>query len=164
MPKPEQETKISIPPAPSTGVQGTGGWRPDQTDPELANLAMAKLLLDKLGTPSKITPDFNIRKALLEALNHRGQTINEKGEIVDKGNRTGIDTSLLIAVFDAYELGTVNEGGAFFTAIWAFLMKPRYILSGYAGMPEDKPKEDGWLTKAGNAIFGAKKKEGTDGK
>jgi len=133
MPKSQEpETKIAIPPAPSSTHKDVNAWRPDQVDPELANLAMAKLLMDQMGVPSKISPVFNVRRALLEAINHSAT------------NRTGINCSIRLMLYRAYELGTVNENGVYFDRIWAYLMKPKYILSGYAGMPEEKEESDPW--------------------
>jgi hypothetical protein len=135
MPKQEQTSTVVIPPAPRTKEGLGNAWRPDQVDAELANIAIAKLLIEKYGLPSKISPEFNIRKAILLALNH-----TEK-------NKTGIDCTLRIKLYEAYEQGTVNEGGSLFTSIWAFLMKPKYIMSGYAGMPESKESEPAWYMK-----------------
>jgi hypothetical protein len=142
---------IHIPPAPTTTNRSGQGWRPDQVDPDLANLAMAETLLSKFGTPSNITPAFNIRKSLLVALNHRNGS--KKGE----PGWTGIDTSLLIKVMENYELGTVNELGLLFNNIWAYLMKPRFILSGFTGQPQEKPEEEGFGTRVVNGIFGKPK-------
>lgn len=138
--QPEQE--IKIPPAPTSSTRDTNAWRPDQVDPELANLAMAKQLMDHMGVPSKISPAFNIRKAIFASLNHTPK------------NRTGIDTSIRLTLYNSYELGTINENGVYFDRIWAYLMKPKYILSGYAGMPEEKAEEDPWYMR----ILGGKKK------
>jgi hypothetical protein len=149
--KQEQQGNITIPPAPSTNHGDQKGWRPDQIDPDLANIAMAEMLLSKFGTPSNITPAFNIRKAMFTALNHKPGT--KKG---DPG-WTGIDCSLRLAVYNNYELGTVNELGLLFNNIWSYLMKPRFILSGFTGQPQEKPEEEGFGTRVVNGIFGKPK-------
>lgn len=160
MPKEEPKKEIVVrPPSPGITNQNGGQWKPEQLDPELANIAMAERFVQKLGTPSIINKKFNIRKAIALTLNHVPETVrivsdayeDTEGvfhptvvEVINKGNPTGIDCSLRVNLYEAWERGSVNEGGIFFTSFWAYLNKPKYIINGIGGMgglPQEEEKE-----------------------
>lgn len=148
MTKEPEKKEIAIrPPSPGSSQTNNNQWKPEQLDPELANLAMAKLLVEKMGTPSIVNKQFIVRKALFKALNH----IPKKYEmidpdtfaVIDKGNPTGYDSTLRLMVYDYAEQGSVNIDGQYFEKAWAFLMKPKYIINGMAGQPGQFQEEEG---------------------
>ena len=155
----KRQQSIAIMPAlPEEPAKPQGQWSPEDYDPELANLAMAREMVRKLGTPSRINKVFNIRKSIFKSLDHipplyrevRKEYFDEQGnwhpavfEELDKGNPTGYDASLRVALYQEWERGSVNEDGVFFDRFWAFLMKPKYIISGMAGMQGPGQEEQG---------------------
>lgn len=155
MPKEPAERKeiAARPPPPDITNRTIEQWKPSEIYPELANLAMAKVLVDKLGTPSRIKKEFIVRKAIFTALNHVPATLEEiipanecepaVLNIVNAGNPTGYDSSLRLEVYRNAELGSVNEDGIYFDRVWAFLMKPKYIINGMAGMGGLQEEEQG---------------------
>ena len=81
MPPKEPEPKTQIAPRKSSldiKRSNEGQWSPEQLNPELANIAMARLLVEKMGTPSRVNQVFNARKAMLMALNHREPVYDER--------------------------------------------------------------------------------------
>lgn len=124
-------------------------WRPDQVDPELANLAMAKLLVEKMGTPSILNKNFVVRYGIFNAINHSPE------------NPTGYDSSLRLAVYREVSSQSVNIDGVYFEKVWAFLMKPKYIINGMNGMPNqfDQEKGESIVGRFVNWIRGGKKNE-----
>jgi hypothetical protein len=148
MTKEEPKKEIAIrPPSPGATQTNGGQWRPEQLDPELANLAMAKLLVEKMGTPSIVNKQFIVRKAIFKALNHIPKQYEKIDAdtfiVIDKGNPTGYDSSLRLAVYNEAERGSVNIDGQYFEKAWAFLMKPKYIINAAAGQPGQFEEEKG---------------------
>lgn len=141
-----EEPKIQIAPRKSSLVttRPNDPWRPEQLDPDLANMAMANLLVQKMGTPSRINPVFNARKAMLKALNHRAPAYDEAGILIDPGNSTGYVCTMRLDAYEMWERGSVNVDGWYGEKIWAFLMKPKMVLTGLAAQSlgqEEEPKE-----------------------
>lgn len=178
MPKEPSERKeiATRPSSPGITSKTLEQWKPAELDPELANLAMAKLLVEKLGTPSRIKKEFIVRKAIFTALNHIPSTYqeispaceNEEGmkgpaiwNEVNKGNPTGYDSSLRLEVYRNAELGSVNEDGIYFDRVWAFLMKPKYVITGMAGMGglQDEEQKESIFGRVVNWFRGGKKNE-----
>lgn len=143
------ETPI-IPPSPGVTGRSGGAWLPEQIDPELANFAMARILVDKLGAPSKINKLFIGRNAIYKALNHTPE------------NPTGFDTSLRLAVYVWIEAGSVNENGMYFDRLWAFLMKPKFIINALqqpGQYNQEEPKRSLWDRTGGRLFGGGDKNE-----
>lgn len=173
MPKEPQERKeiATRPSSPGITTKTLEQWNPAELNPDLANLAMAKLLVERLGTPSRIKKEFIVRKAIFKALNHIPATLEEvipESEfepavlnVVNAGNPTGYDSSLRLEVYRNAELGSVNEDGIYFDRVWAFLMKPKYIINGMAGMGALQEEEQGesLFSRAVNWFKGGKKNE-----
>lgn len=107
-----------LPPSPGSNTQSHTTTRPEELNADLATAAMAKELVKQLGRPSIITKPFAVRKGIYNALNHT------------KENKTGYDTSLRIALFDAVENSSVNIEGKYFERTWAYLMHPKFIIQG----------------------------------
>ena len=171
MPKEPQERKeiATRPSSPGITTKTIEQWNPAELNPDLANLAMAKLLVERLGTPSRIKKEFIVRKAVFKALNHIPETLQEiipatdtepsVLNVIDRGNPTGYDSSLRLEVYRQAELGSVNEDGIYFDRVWAFLMKPRYIINGMAGMGglQEEEKGESLIGRAINWFRGGKK-------
>lgn len=174
MPKEQERKEIAArPPPPGITNKTIEQWKPSEIDPELANLAMAKVLVDKLGTPSRVKKEFIVRKAVFTALNHVPATLQEVIpatetepavlNVINPGNPTGYDSSLRLEVYRCAELGSVNEDGIYFDRVWAFLMKPKYIINGMAGMGALQEEEQGesLFSRAVNWFRGGKKNGST---
>jgi hypothetical protein len=58
-------------------VQSNKMPEPWQIDPELAQIEVVRLMINKLERPSIINKEFNARKALLKSVNHREPKYNE---------------------------------------------------------------------------------------
>ena len=179
MPKeqPEKRGTIERPKSPDITSKTIEQWNPEQLNPDLANLAMARILVDKMGTPSIVNKQFVVRKAVFEALNHipgeyrvlkpayqddDGFWIPAEVLEISKGNITGYDSSLRIKVYREAEKGSVNIEGRYFEKIWAFLMKPKYIINSVGGMPGqfgEEEKGESLIGRAWNWFRGGKKTE-----
>jgi hypothetical protein len=150
MPNGSEKKEVAIrPPAPETQSLNGKQWRPDQVDPELANLAMAKILVEKMGSPSILNKNFVVRYGIFNAINHTSD------------NKTGYDASLRLAVYREVAAQSVNIDGVYFEKVWAFLMKPKYIINGMNGMPNqfDQEKGESIVGRFVNWIRGGKKNE-----
>ena len=110
LPKPE---------SPSAVRQSTGQYRPDELNPDLAAARMADELVKRLGKPSIISKKFAVRYGIFRGLNH-----------IDKENETGYDCSMRIKVYDEVSNNSVNIDGKYFERIFAYLMKPKYVING----------------------------------
>jgi len=156
---PEKKNEVATRPPPPVTTQLNGGqYKPEQLDPELANLAMARLLVEKSGTPSILNKKQIVRYGIFNALNHVPPTYlkisdeyqDTEGihpavyDQVSKGNPTGYDSSLRLAVYREVAAQSINEGGKYFEKVWAFLMKPKYVINGMTmgpGMQDEEKKE-----------------------
>ena len=124
-------------------------WKPEEYDPEMANIALARHLVDGAGTIGHVDKPFIIRQALAEALNHvppKYKQVKVEGiegdedmfeqyrlEMTHPGNPTGYDTSLRVAVYGKVMRNSVHVNGMMFNNIWALMMKPKYIINGMSG-------------------------------
>lgn len=141
------ETKIAPRPAsPNPAERNGGGIRPYELDPELAQIRLAELMIDKLKTPSDISGPFIVRQSIFKSLNHRPplyRLVDKEEVLIDPGNNTGYDCSLRLEVYGHSEGGSVNRDGHYFNNFWAYLMKPKYIINGMAGQQNPWQKEEG---------------------
>lgn len=147
----KSNTVANVPPVPGSANRNASTWRPDQLDPELANLALAKHLVDKMGTPAIVDKPFIVRHAIARGMNHIPPTYHEvtrrvkvwdvdmDKEVIDEitelkmvhpGNPTYFDSSLRDSLYNMVEVGSVNVNGMYFEKIFAFLMKPKMIING----------------------------------
>jgi len=125
--------------------------KPYELDPELMQLRIASLMIEKMGTPSVLEKQFAVRYGIFTALNNSYM------------NKTGYDSSLRLAVYQKYAENSINENGLYFHNFWAWLNKPKYIIQGNAatmGMPQEEEKQSvigrviGWFR-------GGKKNDGS---
>jgi hypothetical protein len=128
----EKETRIAVrPSSPTTGDRGYPKILPYELDPELAQIKLAELMIHKLGTPSIVSKPFVVRYGIFHALNHTDT------------NPTGYDCSGRLHVYQQVAAQSVNIDGKYFTDFWAYLMKPKYIINGMAGLPSQFNQEQG---------------------
>jgi hypothetical protein len=102
-------------------------FRPDELNADLAAASLARDLIAKLPTPAIDTRKFTIIHGLMKSLNH-----------VEGKNNTYIDTSLLVELMDRVSEKSVNVDGRYFQNLFAYLMKPKYIIQ---GMPQTTIEE-----------------------
>jgi hypothetical protein len=89
----------------------------------MAAASMAKDLINRMGTPAILSQKFVVWHGICKALHH------------GPDNETGIDCSYRIALYDHAAKNSVNVDGKYFTAVWAYLMKPKYIITQPGQMP-----------------------------
>lgn len=136
----------------STG-QGNA-FRPDELNADLAAASLARDLVAKLPTPAIDTRKFTIIHGLMQSLNHRETTYETDGKTVKVlGNYTYIDTSLLVGLMDKVSMKSVNVGGELLHSIFAYLMKPKYIIQGMPSTPVEE-KKPGWISRAVGWVTG----------
>jgi len=126
-------TDITRPKSPSAADGTTGTINPADYNADLAAAALAKDLMAKLPTPAIDTRKFTIIHGLMKSMNH-----NENAA----GQKTYIDTSLLVDLMDRVSEKSVNVDGKLFNSVWAYLMHPKYIIQGMPNTPttpEEKP-------------------------
>jgi hypothetical protein len=109
-------------------------FRPDELNADLAAASLARDLIAKLPTPAIDTRKFTIIHGLMKSLNH----VEEDKVKGIKGNLTYIDTSLLVELMDRVSEKSVNVDGRYFQNLFAYLMKPKYIIQ---GMPQTSTEE-----------------------
>jgi len=133
------------PQSPTPQDRNGNGVRPYELDPELAQIKIAEILIGKMGTPAVISRPFVVRYGLFHALNHVDPEYDTRdGHRISAGNSTGYDASLRLHVYREVAAQSVNIDGRYFNNVWAYLMKPKYIIQGMNGMPtqfEDDKKE-----------------------
>jgi hypothetical protein len=157
MPKEDQVVLKST--SQGTVDRGNGGLQPYQLDAELAQLKMAELMVQKLGTPSRLSKPFIVRYAIFKALNHveptYGKIITDEYTdgfgiwhpadrvVLDPGNPTGFDCTLRLKFYENFAKESVNENGLYLQSFWAFMMKPKYIINGalQTGAIQEEEKE-----------------------
>ena len=113
------------------------GYKPEDYNPEMAAAGLARDLIKKLPTPAIDTRKFTIIHGLMSSLNHREE---DKDHNI-KANHTYIDTSLIVELMDRVSEKSVNVNGELLHSIFAYLMKPKYIIQGMPTTPmeENKP-------------------------
>jgi hypothetical protein len=149
---PEKSTEKPIVPAsPEVSGRSGGPWLPEQIDPELANISIARDLMHLLGKPSIISKDYSINYGLVKSFNH-----------IDGTNETGLDCSLLVAVLNEIANQSVNINGKSFDAMFQFLMKPKFVISAMmqpGQYNQEEEKQSLWDRTGGRLLGGGKKNE-----
>jgi len=62
----------------NTSVSKYSQDEPWRHDPELAQIEIARIMIQKMGRPSRVNKEFIARKALFKALNHRDRVVDQK--------------------------------------------------------------------------------------
>jgi hypothetical protein len=182
----DEPKEMAIKPAIPSRDTSVSKWRPDQLDPELANIALAREMVALMGPPSIVNKPFVIRKALAVGLNHIPPTMQERKKKVmmydfdtqkdveetitelfmaHPGNPTGYDSSLRVRIYKEVESASVNINGAYLEKFWAYLCKPKYIIN---GMPMgnntfEEDKGESLIGRLVNFMRGGKKPEQNGG-
>jgi hypothetical protein len=125
----------------------TGIYKPDELNADLASATLVKDLVNKLPTPAIDTRKFTIIHGLMKSLNH------------SESNPTYIDTSNLIRLMDAVSEKSVNVDGKYFETLFAYLMKPKYIIQGMPQGTASEEKKPGIIQR----ILGIGKKDNQQG-
>ena len=173
----------SRPGSPGVGEIGENGIQPWQTDPDLAAMEIARLMINKFPTPSVVSDKFVVRHGIWKALDHRPPIYDQKlikeiddavisGEIqefslsyyeriklatIDPGNPTGLSCRLRVNLYDRVANESVNIDGRLFNSVFAFLMKPKYIIQGQIGQPIEKEEKQSIAGRILGAFTGKKK-------
>lgn len=124
------------PQPPSSVNRGTVSLKPEDWNPEMAAASMAKDLINRMGTPAILSQKFVVWHGICKALNH----IEPTGK--DPGNETGIDCTYRLMLYDHVGKNSVNVDGKYFTAIWQYLMKPKYVITQPGQMPGNAFEEE----------------------
>lgn len=120
--------------SPSASSGAAGQYKPEELNADLAAASLAKDLVNKLPTPAIDTRKFTIIHGLMQSLNHEEPQPDGTG-----GNPTYIDTRALIKLMDQVSEKSVNVDGRYFSTIFAYLMKPKYVIQ---GMPQTTTQEE----------------------
>ena len=113
----------------------------EEINPEMAQAAMIRDLLQKLPVPAIDSKKFTVFYGMMKSINH------------EEGNQTFIDTSLLCRLFHEIEHNSVNENGSLFNAIWAYANHPTMVLTGMPQMAKEEEKQ-GLIARGINWIRG----------
>lgn len=135
-------------PASSSGTESK--YTPDQLNADLAAASLAKDLISKLPTPAIDTRKFTIIHGLMQSLNH----IEPDAEKEIKGNPTYINTAGLIELMDRVSEKSVNVDGRYFQNLFAYLMKPKYIIQGMPQSAAATEEKQGFLSTIWGKITG----------
>lgn len=114
--------------SPDVGNNNDGGIKPEDYNPEMAAASLARDLVNKLPTPAIDTRKFTIIHGLMQSMDHTDT------------NKTYIDTKLIIELMDRVSEKSVNVDGKYFTSLFAYLMKPKYIIQGMPTTPIEEQK------------------------
>ena len=135
-------TPINQPASPSAQHTKTE-LRPEEYNPEMAAALLAQRTAEALGTPTIISKKIAVYRGIAKTLNHQ-PAIGDK-----PGNPTGYDSSLRERLWDNIAADSVNIDGRYFERIWAYLMKPKYVISGTPygvnAMEEERPSLASWF-------------------
>lgn len=126
--------EIVRPQSPSAAQGIMNQYRPDELNADLAAATLVRELVAKLPIPAIDTRKFTIIHGLMEAMNHKEPTDEDP-----VGNLTYLDTTRIIKLMDRVSEKSVNSDGKYFNNIFAYLMKPKYIIQ---GMPQTGVQEE----------------------
>ena len=126
------------------------GSEPWQVNPELMQLRIADLMIQKMGTPSIQEKEFGVRYGIFKALNHH-----------DDLNPTGYDSSLRCTIYREYAAQSINKDGIYFHNFWAWLNKPKFVIQGGNGIfgPQQEEQKESLIGRGLNWLRGRSKNE-----
>jgi len=119
------------PQPPSSVNRGIAALKPEDWNPDMAAASMAKDLINRMGTPAILSQKFVVWHGICKALNH-----------IEGINETGIDCTYRLMLYDHVGKNSVNVDGKYFTAIWQYLMKPKYVITQPGQMPGNAFEEE----------------------
>ena len=109
---------------------GDSSMSPEDYMADMANAKMAKDFIAMLGRPSIVSKQFIVWQGIWSALNHTDT------------NKTYLDTSLRLAIYDHVAKNSVNVDGKYFERAWQYLMKPRFVISQNIGATPNSFDQD----------------------
>lgn len=145
---------IPRPASPSSANQRPQVYRPDELNPDLANMAMARDTAKKWPTPTIVNSKFTVYYGIWSALNHREPSYDAAGKVIDPGNPTFYDCSFRLAVYNGAGVQSVNKDGKLFNSLFALWMKPQYIIQGMPMLSGDMQDKPGIIRSMINRITG----------
>lgn len=133
--------------SPPASSGAAGQYKPEELNADLAAASLAKDLVNKLPTPAIDTRKFTIIHGLMQSLNHSDE------------NQTFIDTRALIKLMDQVSEKSVNVDGRYFSTIFAYLMKPKYVIQGMPQATTQEEEKPGFLSRLWGGITGRNKSQ-----
>jgi hypothetical protein len=118
-----EEPRATRPEPRSVVNKGMGQYRPDELSADLAAAKMAGDVFEDLGTPSFISKNFGVWYGICRSLH----------------DSNVYDCSLRISLYHSVEANSVNVDGRYFERLWAYMMKPKYVIQ---GIPFGQPEEE----------------------
>jgi hypothetical protein len=142
----------NIPASPTAGERTSSAFQPHELNPELAAAKLAEKLVERMGDPTIVSQKFVVWQGIWEGLNHTGT------------NKTGYDCSMRVNLYAHIGKNSVNVDGKYFERLFAYLMKPKYVITQAAGMPGNafQDEDPGFFRGLWNRFTGAGKKEETN--
>lgn len=121
-------TDIVRPDSPSIAGNQQTTWKPEDLNPDLAAIAMAREYTKRWPTPTVINEKHATFQGLWTGINHCDE------------NKTYFDCSLRIRTFEQVGILSVNKSGKLFNSLFAYWMKPNYIIQGMPNMQQEEEK------------------------
>lgn len=153
MPREISEMKVAVRPAsPTPENRGIGSVRPFELDPELAQLKIVELMVNRLPLPTIVSKPYIVRLGIFSALNHTAT------------NPTGYDCSTRLLVYEKVGAHSINIDGEYFRSFWSWANKPKFVLSGNVGMPgQFEEQREGILSRVVSWFRGNKNQTANQG-
>lgn len=132
-----------LPASPTITNSESTAFKPWEVNPDLAAAVMARDLVNKLPSPAILSKKFVIYHGLFKSINHTEE------------NKTGFSCSPLLVAFEKISEGSVNIDGWYAEHIFAYLMKPKFVIQGMPNQANmfDK-QEPGFIERIRNRITG----------
>ena len=142
----------NIPPSPTAGERTSSAFQPHELNPDLAAAKLAEKLVDRMGDPAVVSKRFVVWQGIWEGLNHTPE------------NPTGFDCEMHVQLYRHIAKNSVNIDGKYFDRVFAYLMKPKYVITQATAMPGNAFQDDdpGLIRGLWNRLTGAGKKEETN--
>lgn len=140
----------AIVPASPTAEPKTGSnFQPHELNPELAAAKLAEKLVERMGDPTIVSQKFVVWQGIWEGLNNT------------KENPTGYNCQMKVSLYAHIGKNSVNVDGKYFERLFAYLMKPKYVITQPTGLPGNAFQDDepGFFRGLWNRFTGAGKKE-----
>jgi len=139
----------NIPASPTAEQRQSSAFQPHELNSELAAAKLAEKLVERMGDPTIVSQKFVVWQGIWEGLNH-----TEK-------NPTGYNCQMKVSLYAHIGKNSVNVDGKYFERLFAYLMKPKYVITQASQMPGNAFQDDdpGFFRGIFNKLTGAGKKE-----
>lgn len=140
-----------IPESPTAERKVSSAFQPHELNPELAAAKLAQTLVERMGDPAVVSKRFVVWQGIWEGLNHTNT------------NRTGYNCQIKVDLYNHIAKNSVNIDGKYFDRLFAYLMKPKYVITQASAMPGNAFQNDepGFFRSIWNRFTGSGKKEDT---